>query len=124
MDATNDKRRAWLRVLLEEGLNLNVISPEDVLRHADPAVLATDLPPQLVASLLQAGLERQTFDPALLVEHLGATQLAAHLPLSVLWSCVAEAAQTIIREHPRARQVEEGLVPQATEDADIEVIAE
>jgi hypothetical protein len=95
-----DKRRKWFAVLLEEGLRLGVLSPEDVLRHVTPAVLATDLPPELVASILQAGMDNNSFDPALVVRTLGAEKLAAHVPLSLIWACLDQAAGQIIKEHP------------------------
>ena len=88
-----DKRRSWMAIVIQEGLQLGVLMPEDILRHATPRVLATDLPPNLVASLLQRGLDVGSFDPALLVEHLGAHKLAEHLPLPVLWGCLDEAAE-------------------------------
>lgn len=123
-----DKRRAWMRVCLEEALERHVIEPEDVLRHADPSVLATDLPPQLVASLLAKGLQEGHFDASLLVGHLGAEELATHVPLSVLWNCLDEAATTMIAEHPLTHR-EAGLVPINTsvepdEQPEIELIAE
>jgi hypothetical protein len=93
-----DKRRKWFAVLLDEGLRLGVLSPEDVLRHVTPGVLATDLPPDLVASILQAGLDNQSFDPALVVQTLGAENLAAHAPLPLIWACLDQAAGQIIKE--------------------------
>lgn len=94
-----DKRREWMQIILQEALNLGILEPDDVLRHVDPKVLATDLPPQLVASLLQTGLDLGTFHANMVVEHLGPGNLATHIPLSVLWNCVQEAAKTIVREH-------------------------
>jgi hypothetical protein len=93
-----DKRRKWFAVLLEEGLRLGVLSPEDVLRHVTPGVLATDLPPDLVASILQAGIDNNSFDPALVVRTLGAEKLAAHVPLPLIWACLDQAAGQIIKE--------------------------
>ncbi|MCA9666597.1 MAG: hypothetical protein KC503_13440 [Myxococcales bacterium] len=98
-----DKRRNWLSIVLEEGLNLGVLGAEDVLRHSTPSVLATDLPPALVASLLQVGLDGGEFSSDLLVQHLGAQNLAEHVPLPVLWRCIDEAAERLIAEHPLSR---------------------
>ena len=109
-----DKRRSWIHVCLEEGLARGVLSPEDVLRHATTSVLATDLPPPLVASLLSEGLDRGTFDPALLVNHLGPHNLAEHVPLPVLWACLSEASGIIIREHPLTNASDEPIVPMST----------
>ncbi len=124
-----DKRRAWIRVCLQEALDRGVLDADDILRHASPAVLATDLPPQLVASLLQTGLDQGTFDPALLVEHLGSAKLAEHVPLPVLWSCLEEAAEVVIAEHPLSRSDDDPIVPINTsvepdEQPEIELVAE
>ncbi len=125
-----DKRRAWLRVCLQEALERGVVEPDDVLRHANPTVLATDLPPQLVASLLQTGLDAGSFDAAALVNHLGCEQLAEHIPLPVLWSCLNEAAEAVIREHPATTDGGgEPIVPINTsvepdEQPEIELVAE
>jgi hypothetical protein len=95
-----DKRRKWMSVMLDEALRLGVLQPADVIRHATPSVLATDLPPALVARVLQAGMQSGGFDPALVVATLGAENIAEHMPLPVLWACVQEAAETLIAEHP------------------------
>jgi hypothetical protein len=98
-----DKRRKWISVLIEEGLQVGVLSPEDVMRHTTPSVLATDLPPELVASVLQAGIDGDGFNPETVVKALGAEKIAEHLPLPVLWSCVNEAAEAIVEEHPLSK---------------------
>lgn len=98
-----DKRRKWISVLIEEGLQVGVLSPEDVMRHTTPSVLATDLPPELVACVLQAGIDGDGFNPETVVKALGAEKIAEHLPLPVLWSCVNEAAEAIVEEHPLSK---------------------
>jgi hypothetical protein len=125
-----DKRRAWMRVCLQEALDRGVLDPEDVLQHATPTVLATDLPPELVASLLQAGLDTGAFDANAMVHHLGSEQLAEHVPLPVLWSCLDEAAKAVIREHPATTDHGgEPIIPINTsvepdEQPEIELVAE
>jgi hypothetical protein len=95
-----DKRRKWMAIVLGEALRAQVIVPDDVLRHASPSVLATDLPPALVAKVIQAGMDGGAFSAELVVGTLGAELLAEHVPLPVLWSCVNEAAEHLIAEHP------------------------
>ena len=95
-----DKRRKWISVVLGEALRAQVIEPEDVVRHASPSVLATDLPPSLVAKVIQAGMDGGTFSAELVVKTLGAEALAEHVPLPVLWACVNEAAEIVVAEHP------------------------
>ncbi len=95
-----EKRRKWISILIDEGLQVGVIKPEDLLRYVTPTVLATDLPPHLVAAILQAGMNEHSFDASLVVKTLGANNLAEHLPLPLLWNCINEAAKVIIQEHP------------------------
>lgn len=132
-----DKRRKWISVLLEEGLQVGVLHPGDILSHATPAVLATDLPPMLVASVLQAGLDGDGFNPDVVVHTLGTEALAEHLPLPVLWTCIQDAASVIIGEHPLEQRIKKSdtaehdvhdvLAPSAVEAIDmpdIEVLEE
>jgi hypothetical protein len=95
-----DKRRKWMAVVLEEALRVGVLEPDDVIRHASPSVLATDLPPALVARVLQAGMTGGSFGAELVVQTLGPEALAEHVPLPVLWGCLQEAAELLIAEHP------------------------
>jgi hypothetical protein len=95
-----DKRRRWIAVLLEEGLRLGILEPADILRYATPAVLATDLPPPLVARVLEAGIGSEAFSPELVIKTLGPATLAEHVPPSILWGSIDELAKVIIAEHP------------------------
>src|SRR5512135_2763793 len=109
-----DKRRKWLALALEEGLRTGVIEPHDILRHATTAVLATDLPPALVAKVLQAGIEGGGFDAHVVVETLGPEAIAEHVPLPVVWACIHEAASAIAVEHPLSHRGRgEGTVVEA-----------
>ena len=93
-----DNRRKWVAVLIQEAFRLRVIEAEDLLRHVTPSVLATDLPPNLVATLLENGLKTQTFTAEGVVETLGVDRLAEHVPLSLLWTCIEEAASIILQK--------------------------
>ena len=95
-----DKRRKWLALLIEEGLGLGILQASDLLRHLPPQVLATDLPADLLASVLQTGLDAGTFEPSTVVTTLGPERIAAHLPLQLVWNCLDEAANHVIKESP------------------------
>jgi hypothetical protein len=114
-----DKRRSWIAVLLEEGLRLGILSPEDILTYMTPAVLATDLPPSLVATVLQAGLDNATFDPTIVVQTLGPKHLAEHMPLPLLWQCLDDAAGVIIKESPTQRAAKGAAASESDLDSDI-----
>jgi hypothetical protein len=114
-----DKRRKWMTVVIEDALRQGILDPMDLMRHATPSVLATDLPPVLVAKVLQAGIDCDTFNAHLIVDTLGAENLAEHVPLSVLWACLDEAASVIITEHPLSnRKVDDTVAAPGTVQPD------
>ncbi len=117
-----DSRRRWLCAILEDGLRLGVLEPADLLRHATPSVLATDLPPTMVASLLQAGLSGGGFNPEVVVSTLGVPALAEHVPLPVLWACVRQAAEIVISEHPLSHGIQSRFDGALGEEPEIEVV--
>lgn len=87
-----DSKRSFLEKLVASGLDYGTISTDDVLRYAEPAVLAEFLPVPLKARLLEACLAAEVMDTELVVQTLGVDELAEHLPMHVLWACVAQCA--------------------------------
>jgi hypothetical protein len=77
---------------LSSALDLGVASPDDVLRHVTPDVLAQHLPRPLWARLLTACLGAPRVDAQLVVETIGVPNLCEHLPESLMWTCIAEIA--------------------------------
>jgi hypothetical protein len=71
-------------------LELGMATPEDVLRHATPEVLAQHLPRPLWAKLLGACLSAPRTDAKLVVDTIGVTDLCTHVPAPILWACLAE----------------------------------
>ena len=117
-----DNRRQWMCSLLEDGLRLGVLEPADLMRHMTPSVLATDLPPSMVATLLPAGLSGTGFTADVVVSTLGVPALAQHLPFSVLWACVQQAAEVIVQEHPLTHGLQTRFAGAVGEEPDIEVV--
>ncbi len=91
-------KRTFLERSLSSGMEVGLITADDVLRHAKPEVLAGHLPKDLLAKLLKACLAAPEMTPALVVETLGTVAMAANLPPEVIWSCVAEVAQRELGE--------------------------
>lgn len=87
-----DGKRTFLEQVLRSGLEHGTITPDDVVRHLDPEVLAPHLPSDLTAKLLQASLSASSMTPSLIVDTLGTEALAAHLPMHLVWGCIAECA--------------------------------
>lgn len=82
--------KAFFVDALGSALELGIGTPEDVLRHVTPDVLATHLPRPLWARLLTACLGAPRVDARVVVETIGIANLCEHVPAQLIWGCVAE----------------------------------
>jgi hypothetical protein len=87
-----NESRTFLSVVIASGLDFEMLTPEDVIRHVTMDILAHHLPPELIAELLEAALQSDTMTATLVLQTLGVESIAEHCPMSVLWACVSEAA--------------------------------
>jgi hypothetical protein len=87
-----DRHRPWLAYALEESLERSLLAPRDVIDHANPEVLVTQLPPAVISELLSRALQMGTFSPAVVLESAPPALLAEHLNPTVMWRCLKEAA--------------------------------
>ncbi len=83
---------AFLTAALESALDNEVATPDDVLRHATPDVLAAHVPRPVWARLIKACLEATRVDARLVLETIGVPTLCAHVPPNVMWGCLSEIA--------------------------------
>ena len=84
--------KGFLDTALSEALDVGMGSPDDVLRHVTPALLATHLPRPLWARLLTACMGAPRVDAQLVVETVGVANLCEHMPIAVMWNCLSEIA--------------------------------
>lgn len=77
---------------LGQALELRIGTPEDVIKHVTPELLATYLPRPLWARLLTACLGASRVDATLVVETIGVPNLCEHIPSGVIWQCISEIA--------------------------------
>jgi hypothetical protein len=87
-----DRHRPWLAYALEESLERSLLAPRDVIDHANPEVLVTQLPASVISELLARALSMGTFSPAQVLESAPPALLAEHLDPDVMWRCLKEAA--------------------------------
>jgi len=87
-----DLHRPWLAYALEEALEHALLAPKDVINHANPEVLVTQLPPPVISLLLSRALTIGTFSPAQVLESVPPAVLAEHLDPEVMWRCLKDAA--------------------------------
>jgi hypothetical protein len=78
---------------LSQALDLGIATPDDVVRHVTPEMLAIHLPRPLWARLLTACLGASRVDAQLVVETVGVPNLCEHIPEPVIWACIGEIAQ-------------------------------
>ncbi|MFT3700426.1 MAG: hypothetical protein QM831_45195 [Kofleriaceae bacterium] len=77
---------------LGQALELGIGTPEDVVKHVTPDVLAAYLPKPLWARLLTACLGAPRVDAQLVVETIGVPNLCEHVPAAIIWHCISEIA--------------------------------
>lgn len=85
--------RRFLYEIIGMGLELETVTPDDVIRHITPEVLAHHLPVALKAKLLHASLNAERMTPALIVESIGVEGLVEHSPMPALWAVVRGAVE-------------------------------
>lgn len=88
-----DRHRPWLAYALEESLEHALLSPRDIVGHANPEVLVTQLPPAVISVLLSRALAIGTFSAAQVLESAPPALLAEHLNPEVMWRCLKDAAE-------------------------------
>jgi hypothetical protein len=93
-----DAKRNFLEVALTSGMECQIISPDDVLRHIEPDVLASHLPDEAKTRLLSASLKEGKMDAGLVFETLSPRVFAEHMPENMLWNCIAEAAARVLKD--------------------------
>lgn len=82
--------KAFFVDALGGALELGVGTPDDVLRHVTPDILATHLPRPLWARLFTACLGAPKVDAQLVIETIGIANLCEHVPSAIIWACIAE----------------------------------
>jgi len=91
--SSSEGRERWFARMMESGLENKVFAPADVLTHATPDVLASNLPPELLSKVLASSLAAGAMTPERVLETVTPELMARHIPHDVLWECIASAAQ-------------------------------
>ena len=86
-------RQRWFARMMESGLENKLIAPADVLKHATPEVLASNLPPDLLSKVLASSLAAGSMTPERVLETVTPDAMSRHLPHEILWDCIASAAE-------------------------------
>ena len=90
---STDTRERWFAELVDAGLGEHIFESADLMNHATPEVLAANLPPDVLAKVLEAALSAGALTTDRILETLTPAIVARHIPHTVLWACVASAAK-------------------------------
>ncbi len=82
----------WLGFALEQALERGLLESKDVMAHASPEVLVSQLPQDILVAIFSRGLANSTLTPSSVLETAPPSLLAEHLEPDVLWRCLKDAA--------------------------------
>jgi hypothetical protein len=82
--------KEFLVSALGSALELGIGTPDDVLKHVTPDVLAQHLPRPLWARLITACLGAPRVNAQLVVDTIGITNLCEHVPQPIMWSILSD----------------------------------
>ena len=84
-------RERWFAEVLQAGLDTRVLSHQDILAHATPAVLSGALPRDVMAKVFEATLASGTMSHRAIVEVVTLGLLAEKVPPTIVWGAIAAA---------------------------------
>ena len=82
--------KSFFVAALSSALDLGLATPDDVLKHVTPDLLAEHLPRPLWARLLTACLGAPRVDAQLVVDTIGVPNLCEHVPAPTIWRCIED----------------------------------
>src|SRR6476469_8837976 len=83
----------WLGFALDQAMERGLYEPKDVVHHATPEVLVSQLPNDVLVALLSRALATETLTPKSVIETAPPSLLAEHLEPEVMWKCLKEIAE-------------------------------
>ena len=86
-------RERWFAEVLRAGLGTKVLTEQDILGHATPAVLSAALPRDVMAKVFEATLASGTMSHKAIVDVVTLDLLTEKAPPSVVWGCIAAASE-------------------------------
>lgn len=85
-------RAQWFAEVLHAGLETRVLSEQDILAHATPAILIASLPREVMARVFGGALSAGAISPKAVVETATPELLAEKVPANVIWGCIVAGA--------------------------------
>jgi hypothetical protein len=86
-------RDRWFAEVLRAGLDTKLMSEQDVLAHATPAVLTAALPREVMVRIFDGALAAGAMSPKAIVETATVDLLAEKVPSNVTWGCITAVAE-------------------------------
>lgn len=86
-------RERWFAETLRAGLSTRILTEQDILTHAPPAVLMAALPRDTVVRLIDATLSTGTMSHKAIIDVVSLDLLAEKVPPHLVWSCIETASE-------------------------------
>jgi hypothetical protein len=86
-------REQWFADVLQAGLDTRVLSEQDILSHATPAVLTAALPRDVMVRVIDATLAAGTMSHKMIIEVVTIALLAEKVPPAIVWGALAAAVE-------------------------------
>src|SRR5689334_11666533 len=102
----------WLGFALEQSLGKGLVEAKDVTQHATAEVLVSQLPHDVLISLLSRALASEQLTPQSVLESAPPSTLAEHLEPDVMWRVLKDAADRAglsERDKPRNERARQWL---------------
>jgi hypothetical protein len=93
MRASPTDREQWLAVVLAAALDNDIMTPEDVLHHVSPEILAAHLPPDVMSNVLASSLKAGVMTAEVILQTAGPDVLSRYIPPNILWSSIQAASR-------------------------------
>lgn len=84
--------RSFLALSLAAGLERGIFSPADVVRHLPPSSWVGEVPLEVVAGIMGAGLAQAAFDAELVLRLLNPQVIAENVAPQLAWRVIDEGA--------------------------------
>lgn len=86
-------RERWFAEVLHAGLQTRLMTEQDVLAHATPAVLIASLPRDVLVRIFDGALSAGAMSPRGIVETATAEVLAEKVAPNLIWGCVTQVVE-------------------------------
>ena len=89
--------RNWIALVIARAVHDGILTATDVVRHIPPREWVRDVPVEVVAKMIAAGLNRPNFDPAAVLDVLTPAVIGEFVAPHLSWAAIDEGALRAFR---------------------------